>query len=425
MRGSTLGLALLGALLACGDDGDPRASRRRPGGPAGETQVGGAEIDRLRALGYVDVAEDEIEDERSGVVVTRDGSSNDYNFYLSSGACRADLIDAAGAVLHSWQHPPCGRWASAALLPDGGLVVVGQHPRKEVSAQHHRRYLLRLSRDGTVLWEVETRVHHYVGLTSDGRILTLTKRTRHIPNIPPDVLPPGIPVKDNGVAVFSLDGELLEEQSLVEALSRSPNVFRFQAVAPRETERGEVIVDLLHTNAVQWVPPGGFRGSPAPFPQGAVLVCMRHQDTVALIDWGAQRAVWAWGQRVLDGPHDAHVVPGGNVLIFDNGLGRRWSRVMEVDPASAQTVWEYGAHPPRSFYSRIRGASQRLANGNTLISDSTHGRVFEVTASGELVWDFRTPHRNAAGKPYGIVFMRRYSAAQVPSILRPGAPSSP
>ena len=37
------------------------------------------------------------------------------------------------------------------------------------------------------------------------------------------------------------------------------------------------------------------------------------------------------------------------------------------------------------------GGVQRLANGNTLICESLHGRVFEVTPEGEIVWDYVCP----------------------------------
>jgi len=36
----------------------------------------------------------------------------------------------------------------------------------------------------------------------------------------------------------------------------------------------------------------------------------------------------------------------------------------------------------------LRGACQRLANGNTLITLSDKGRVLEVTQEGEIVWEF-------------------------------------
>jgi hypothetical protein len=45
--------------------------------------------------------------------------------------------------------------------------------------------------------------------------------------------------------------------------------------------------------------------------------------------------------------------------------------------------------------------AQRLANGNTLICSGVGGRLFEVTRSGEIVWEYRNPFsgsvRNADG----------------------------
>jgi hypothetical protein len=32
--------------------------------------------------------------------------------------------------------------------------------------------------------------------------------------------------------------------------------------------------------------------------------------------------------------------------------------------------------------------AQRLPNGNTLICEADFGRLFEVTAQGELVWEY-------------------------------------
>ncbi|MCK5622258.1 MAG: hypothetical protein KAJ11_08210, partial [Alphaproteobacteria bacterium] len=44
-------------------------------------------------------------------------------------------------------------------------------------------------------------------------------------------------------------------------------------------------------------------------------------------------------------------------------------------------------------HSPVYGSIQRLANGNTMIVESTNGRAMEVTAGGKVVWDFRSPHR--------------------------------
>jgi hypothetical protein len=35
--------------------------------------------------------------------------------------------------------------------------------------------------------------------------------------------------------------------------------------------------------------------------------------------------------------------------------------------------------------------AQRLLNGNTLITESSFGRFFEVTREGAIVWEYVTP----------------------------------
>jgi hypothetical protein len=138
-----------------------------------------------------------------------------------------------------------------------------------------------------------------------------------------------------------------------------------------------------------------------------LLLCVRHQDSVAIVDWDRKELLWAWGRGELSGPHDATLLPNGNVLIFDNGLDRGWSRVVEVDPRSDETVWEYRAPKPEDFYSRAQGAAQRLPNGNTLITDSDSGLLFEVTPEGEIVWEYRNTNRSERGERIVIARARR------------------
>ena len=101
--------------------------------------------------------------------------------------------------------------------------------------------------------------------------------------------------------------------------------------------------------------------------------------------------MWYWGPGILDAPHHPTVLDEGRVLVFDNGMHRGYSRLLEVDPRSNEIVWEYRADPPESFFTAVRGSSQRLPNGNTLVTEADHGRVFEITREGEIVWEFFNP----------------------------------
>ncbi|MGD8340022.1 MAG: thioredoxin, partial [Gammaproteobacteria bacterium] len=71
-----------------------------------------------------------------------------------------------------------------------------------------------------------------------------------------------------------------------------------------------------------------------------------------------------------------------------NGSGiyaRATSRVVEIDPVTLELVWSYAG--PNFFSTNISGA-QRLPNGNTLITEGAGGRLFEVTADGDIVWEY-------------------------------------
>ena len=53
----------------------------------------------------------------------------------------------------------------------------------------------------------------------------------------------------------------------------------------------------------------------------------------------------------------------------------------------------YGGSDEFPFFTRWLGYVQRLQNGNTLVTESSQGRIFEVTAEGRIVWEYLNPHR--------------------------------
>ena len=129
------------------------------------------------------------------------------------------------------------------------------------------------------------------------------------------------------------------------------------------------------------------------------------------------RELWRVADDHLDeAQDDATILANGHILVFDNGLQRGWSRVLEVDPLTDRIVWEYGATDRERFYSRGRGNAQRLPNGNTLIADSDNGRAFEVTHEGDLVWEFRNPFLvEKQGRNHRApLWARRYAEATLP-----------
>ena len=97
--------------------------------------------------------------------------------------------------------------------------------------------------------------------------------------------------------------------------------------------------------------------------------------------------------------------------------------MVELNPLTREIVWEYKAPTPTEFYTRARGSSQRLGNGNTLITNTKSGQVFEVTPEGEIVWEFLSPQLNEKGHRATIVRMKRYELAFVERILEQHSPA--
>jgi outer membrane protein assembly factor BamB len=318
-------------------------------------------------------------------------------------------------LVRSWRLPDSERWARAELLPDGDLLVIGaDRPAEPVQGiPDDARYLARLRWSGELLWKRRLPAHHDVEQQPDGRLLLLTLKRRRVPRFDP-----AFDVRDDQLSLLDADGEIVEEVSLLDAFAKSPELHDLSVFGPNTL--GVVPwIDPFHANSVEWLRRPELAGRHPIFGPGHVLIASRHQSIVAVVSWEKRRLVWAWGRGELLGPHDARALDNGHLLIFDNGLGRGWSRVLELDPVRGVPVWEYRATPPEDFYTATKGSSQRLANGNTLIADSDNGRAFEVTHDGEVVWDFLCPHEVGSRRRAAIVRAVRFPPAFIEAIGSP------
>lgn len=113
-------------------------------------------------------------------------------------------------------------------------------------------------------------------------------------------------------------------------------------------------------------------------PRHRLLTADSSRGRVVLID---ETGKSEWEMKI--GPlHDLHLLANGNVLMQTN-----WTRIVEVDPKTNKTVWEYDSATANGNAGKKVEvhAFQRLESGLTMIAESGASRIIEVDANGKLV----------------------------------------
>jgi hypothetical protein len=191
----------------------------------------------------------------------------------------------------------------------------------------------------------------------------------------------------------------------------------------------------MHINSLSLLGPNRwFDGGDDRFHPENMIWCARETNLTAIVAKRTGKIVWKLGPNFdetpelrelgwIIGQHHAHMIPRGlpgegNILVFDNGgwagygspnpgsptgfrnALRDYSRVLELDPITLKVVWQYtpaeaGLAVPvdaNRFYSPFISSAQRLLNGNTMITEGSGGRIIEVTADHEIVWEYISPY---------------------------------
>jgi hypothetical protein len=350
-----------------------------PGAEARET-IGQAEIERLRALGYVGA----VEPAPVSAGVTVHDAKQAYqalNLYTSGHGPVALLVDMDGRVLHEWRKPfaesfpdatpPIGNkafdtFARAHLDANGDLLVI-----------YDGEGIAKLDKDSNVIWANHNGSHHDLAVDDDGRIWVLTRKAQVNPRVHE-----WRPILEDYITELAPDGSELRSLSIVEALLRST----YAPTLAGATEAG----DILHTNTLKLLDEGLVTRSPF-FKAGNILTAFHTISRIAIIDFDRSEVVWTLG-GFARGVHNPGFLSNGDLLFLDNEGAGGFSRVIEVDPLTREVVWQYAGNERNGFVTETSGKVQRLPNGNTLITEANAGRVFEVKPDGSIVWEFFNPY---------------------------------
>ncbi len=371
--------------------------------------------------------------------VTRYDPQKAYNsFILFSGSDgHTHLIDMNGHEVHQWEKSGFpAKYVDPSLVHDQkGIVGLqlseipgdGTHKIPGATAGFRNQTFGYVDWSGKTLWEWghqapggNARQHHDWVRLEDGGTLLLANQNRSIPG-------GAKPVLDDVIYDIGPDGRLRWTWKAGDHL----NEFGFTPAQLALVLHAEN-PDYLHFNDMQRLGPNHwYRNGDKRFAPDNIIVDSREANFIAIIDPHTGKVVWRLGPNLpprgrkdptapfpvnqFVGQHDAHLIAeglsgAGNVLVFDNQGEAGYpahplqvaggSRILEINPITQQVVWSYTGQnsggAPWSFYSSFISSVDRLPNGNTLIDEGMNGRFFQITPSGEIVWEYVSPYTGEA-----------------------------
>ncbi|MBF0276746.1 MAG: aryl-sulfate sulfotransferase [SAR324 cluster bacterium] len=346
------------------------------------------------------------------------GSAGGYTLFAPNSAKgQVFLIDMEGTPVHSWKMPfPPGR--HAVILPNGNLGYNGNHPDSPNIyipwALWRGGAFSEVTPDGKVVWEHTDLTHHH-----DAQWL------------------------ENGHLLYGTVSPMPKEIAQRVVGGSSLNVLEDGRIY------GDVIKEVNRSGEIEWLWRSWEHMNPEDFPihpiferhhwpyinglwhtrAGLVLMSLRTTSGVIGVDKSSGKIVFHIGPEIVSQQHAPVELENGNILIFDNGNLRvgnstNASRVVEVNPNNNHIEWEYSDEMRIAFFSAYMGSAQRLKNGNTHITESATGRLFEVTREGKVVWEYVIPYfaeyvdedvrKYVPGHHNSVFRSYRYSKDQIP-----------
>jgi hypothetical protein len=314
------------------------------------------------------------------------------------------LLDMSGDVIHRWRVSFFDIWPEPAHVPPEA------RPATHLNYHTQGTWLLadgalvfnvgnlgsvKMDKCGKVLWTVDRLTHHSVTADANGSFWIPARADPR--RLSEDLMLEGITAEtpaesltryEDRLLRVSADGVIDREFSVLRALFDGG--FTAQLFDSWTIEA----MDPTHINDIEVVTPplaAKIEGVRA----GDLLVSIRQMHMLAIFD--QETGVIKWHQT---GPwvrqHDPDITDDGIIEVYDNGGEHlnsdrfEGSRIIALDAATGETEVLYPRLVGERFYSRIMGTHQLLPNGNRLITESMAGRIFEVDANGEIVWEHVT-----------------------------------
>ena len=277
-------------------------------------------------------------------------------------------------------------------------------PQGEVVFNYEYCGSVKLDQCGGLVWSINKRTHHSL-VPAEAGGYWLLGRYEWLASEHPDRFPPfSTPATDQTIKEDTLlrideNGGILEEVSIPE-LMRQTNLEALLTASVNEFGLETVDrTELVHANKVAELPSEIADSFPL-FAAGDLMISLRGLNLIMVLDPVTKDVKWhqtgPWLRQ-----HDPEFRSDGKISIFNNNAYRTaysdgqtdlstpyTTNIIVVDPVSGETEVVFGEKPGQEMLSVIRGQHELQKKGGILITEFDAGRVLEVDAVGQIVWEY-------------------------------------
>jgi hypothetical protein len=279
-------------------------------------------------------------------------------------------VNRAGEVVWEYREPERFFPGDVRKLPNGNVLILAADCPFGQCPDDAKARVMEVNRASTIVREQALAATHHAELLPNGNLLLVSSPKDRVSEVDRD---------GNEVWYWDAEDYILRYSPQTYVGYQPPLAvnaeIRNMYAEYREASPSAAYVavdspgsEWTHVNSAQRLP------------NGNTIISLRNLDLVVEVNPKGD-VVWTYGALVLKHQHCPWVLDNNHLLVADNGNGR----VIEVDRATQQIVWEYadGLRFP------VQGCAYRLPSANTLITDSENRRVLEVTPDKQVAWELK------------------------------------
>jgi hypothetical protein len=380
----------------------------------------------------------------TGIETTFAQAYTGYTVFGRNNGSTTLMVDMSNTAVKTWTHTRNGGY-SVVLLEDGRLLRSAASNNSTFNGGGAQGYVQKIAWSGTVEWEYlysnsSHCAHHDIEPMPNGNVLLIAWEMKTSTQVRqagysravalwPDHI---VEVEPSGTTGGTIVWEWHAWDHLIQHYDATKDNYGVIADHPELLDinmsgaGGAMGGDWMHTNGISYNPTLN------------EIYVIDHSTTTEeaaghtgglagrggdiLYRWGNPGHYGAPGAQYFYVVHCAQWVPmgypgEGNILAFNNRENLTTSQVVELNPPyngdhgyswtpgtaylPATPYWSYTAS---GFRSNHLGWCERQPNGNTLISESTVGYLFEVNPAGTTQWSYNYGNEVVAIHRYNPCF---------------------